>query len=164
MIFNNYYKYGILEIRKFALCSTEYSNRHALCSKRQTSQKQAAAGRHGNPGRLGPLTHCAAESTATRRLGRRVRHRRRLYLAELTSPDVALQRTFAADCAELAIAIEDMQGRQLAGENVAEDLVRLRNELRRAESKLQLQTSSAKAVPQSLEDWWHQTSAESGQP
>ncbi|MET4788268.1 hypothetical protein ABIF64_000446 [Bradyrhizobium japonicum] len=76
-------------------------------------------------------------------IGRRVRHRWRLYLAELTSPDAALQRAFAADCAELAVAIEDMQGRQLAGENVAEDLVRLRNELRRAEGKLHLKSSKA---------------------
>lgn len=113
------------------------------------------------PRAIDPLRGRVNGNTA---LGRRVRHRWRLYLHELTSPDAALQRAFAADCAELAVAIEEMQGRQLAGENVAEDLVRLRNELRRAEGKLQLKTPTSKASPQSLEEWWQTASAEDGQP
>ena len=94
--------------------------------------------------------------------GRRVRRRWRQYLAELANPDAALQRAFAADCAELAIAIEDLQGRQVTGENVADDLVRLRNELRRAEGKLGIRQGKAKPSATAGLDYLRETYGSEG--
>jgi hypothetical protein len=54
---------------------------------------------------------------------------------------------------QLAVAIEDLQGRAVAGDggDVADLLVRMRNELRRAEGKLQFRGS--KDEP---DDWFEQ--------
>jgi hypothetical protein len=84
------------------------------------------------------------------KLGRRVRRQFTAYRSLLGNPVDILTLGRVAEAAELAIAVQDMRARLLAGEDVEESLVRLTNIHARAELKLGLPGRDAEPKPASV--------------
>jgi hypothetical protein len=88
-----------------------------------------------------PLYGMVSGST---RQGRRIRKAYERYLAALTDANPSpLVLTNIASAAQLKIAVEDLQSRQVTGEDVSESLVRMANLLHRTERKAGLGIGNA---------------------
>ena len=93
------------------------------------------------------------------KLGRRVRRQFTAYRSLLGNPVDMLTLGRVAEAAELAVAVEDMRARLLAGDDVEESLVRLTNVFNRAEARLHLPDRNAKPAGPSLEDAFDEIAA-----